>query len=103
MQRRVAEQHVQKLAGIRADRRGGQPDADLEQVFSVGRASCLDLSDELVEDEAVVDCRDRHFHALLDRDGAGALRDRRGVGAHVIDRREPGHASSDQDIQPMAR
>ena len=89
VQRRVAKQHVEKLAGIGADGGGGQSDAHLEQVL-VERAGRLDLSDDLVEHEAVVDGRDRHLDALLDRDGARARVDRARIAADMVDGGETG-------------
>ena len=44
-----------------------------------------DPADDLRRDVVVLDRRHRHFDALLDRDGAGAVLDRGGIGADAID------------------
>ena len=84
MQRRVAEQHVEELPGIRSDGLGGERDADLEQRV-VQLPDRLDPADDLGADEIVLDRRNRHLDALLDRDRARALLDRARVAADVID------------------
>jgi len=94
VERGIAEQHIDELAGIVPDGLAGQRDPDLEQ--SVRLLHDGDhAADDLRTHEFVVDAGDRHFHALLDRDGAGTLIDRARVAAHVIDRFHYGmHATS---------
>ena len=51
----------------------------------LGVGDGLDVPDDVVEHRAIVDRLDRHLHALLDRDGAGAAFDRTGIGANAVD------------------
>jgi hypothetical protein len=82
--RRVAEQHVDELAGILPDGLGRKRDAHLEDAL-FPRLDRNDPADDLRQDGFVLDRRHRHFDALLDRDGAGAVLDRGGIGADAID------------------
>ena len=95
VQRRVAEQHVDELPGIAADGFRGERDAHFEQavlLFGDG----LDPADDLGAHEIVVDRRQRHLDALLDRDGLRARLDRFGVAADLVDRLQTrGHGCSD--------
>ena len=72
---------------------------DARSIEERARAIAIEQSVEMpvaaIADEFVLDRRGRHFHALLDRDGAGALLDRVCVAAHVIDGFQEGmHATS---------
>src|SRR6516165_9957013 len=84
VQRRVAEQHVDELPGIAADGRHRERDADLEQAV-VAFGNGLDAADDLGAHEIVLDRRDRHLDALLDRNGTRALLDRARIAAHEVD------------------
>jgi hypothetical protein len=84
VQRRIAEQHVEELPGILPDGRRGERDAHLE-VPTRDFDDRLDAADDLGADEIVGDGQERHFHALLDRDGARALLDCARLAADVID------------------
>src|SRR5262245_14566977 len=66
------------------DGRSGERDADLEPPLR-NLGDRLDAADDLGADEIVGDGRERHFHALLDRDGARTLLDRARLAADVID------------------
>ncbi len=84
VQRGVAEQHVEELPGIVADGLAGERDADLElPVLPLG--DLLDPADDAREHEFIVDRRQRHLDALLDRDRAGARLDRAGIAADTVD------------------
>ena len=89
MQGRVAEQHVDELAGILPDGVSGKRDRDLEQALLL-LLNCLHPSDDLGGNEIVVDRRERHLDALLDRDFSRARFDRFCRAAHEIDGRQPG-------------
>ena len=76
--RGIAEQNVEKLAAVVPHRFGFQRDNGLEHTA----AAILDrqhLADDFAEHARVVNGRHRHFHALLDRNGASAGLDRRGI------------------------
>src|SRR5262249_47022902 len=83
--RGIAEQHVDQLPGVVADRCGGERDAHREcpgaQVAQLAHAT-----DDLGVHVGVVDGVERHLDALLDRDGAGAIGDRLRVAADMIGR-----------------
>ena len=88
--RGVAEQHVEELPGVAADRRRRQRDSRLEQ--SRGNfADAFDAPGDLRQHMLVVDRRERHLDALLDGDRLRARVDRFRVAADVIDRLQPGH------------
>src|SRR5262249_57538208 len=57
---------------------------DLDKVALFFRDG-LDTADDLGANEIIGDRRDRHFDALLDRDGARALLDRARIAAHKED------------------
>src|SRR5262249_57438341 len=72
------------LTGIAPDGLSRERDADLEQAIAPF-GNGLDVSDDLGAHEVILDRRDRHLDALLDRDGARALLDRARVAAHEVD------------------
>ena len=83
MQRSVAEQHIDELAGVGADGRGGERDFDVEPAV----AAILDpghLADDVGEDRSLAHRRQRHFHALFDGDVARAGLDRARVAADAV-------------------
>ncbi len=73
LQRAVAEQYVQKLAGILADRLGGEP--QVGEAGAVGlRLDPLDACHHLVEHAGLADGLRRHLDALFDRQQPGTVR-----------------------------
>jgi hypothetical protein len=66
----VAEQHADQLSGAALpDRLRRERDADPEEAAR-GLVDLFHAADDAGENEIVVDRRNRHFDALLDRDGA---------------------------------
>ena len=105
LQRRIAEQHVDELAGIVAGGRAAERDAHRERA-AADVADRLHLADDLVEDLLVLDRRERHLDALLDRDRLRARFDGARVRADVIDGVEAGHGEASCDeakTYPSAR
>jgi hypothetical protein len=90
LQRGIAEQHVDELAGIVADGRPCEGDAHRKQT---GRnlTDIVNSADDVVEDLPVVNRRRRHLDALLDRNALRPRRDGTRVGPDVIGGDEAGH------------
>ena len=88
LQRRVAEGHVQQLAGFEAGRldRELDPDAIVPRTLGVDG---FDATHDFFEYPRVADRFDGHFDALLGRNRAGALLDIGWVGRHAIGGGEP--------------
>jgi hypothetical protein len=75
--------NVEQLPGVVADRRGRQSDVDVEpSVAAIGDPT--DLTNDIGEDRQIAHSRGWHFHALLDRNVAGARLDRMGLAADAI-------------------
>src|SRR5262249_17503241 len=68
-----------------------QRDADLEQARR-NFSNAFDATDNLAANKIIAYCRNRHFNALLDREGSRALLDRTRIALHVIDRLHAGSA-----------
>jgi hypothetical protein len=84
MDRRVAEQHVEKLSGLQPGGGDRKADADLEHAIAKFR-DVFHPAQDIVQHRAVGNRGDRHLHALLNGDGLGPRGDAaRGVG-HMID------------------
>ncbi len=90
MQRGVAERHVQELGGIGADGGGREGDADVEEV-AAAVADGVHVADDVGVDEFVGDGVERHFHALLNGDGASAGLNGSGIGVDAVSGGEAGH------------
>ena len=84
MDRRVAEQHVDELAGVLPHGRNSERDAHLEQPAGLF-LDRLDPADDVRKHAVVIDGRERHFDALLDGNGMRAIRNRSRVAADMID------------------
>ncbi len=84
VQRAVAEQHVQQLAGIVIHGRRRQRNRDIEQAGH-DLSNRFDASDDFRQDKVVGDRRQWHFDALLDRERTGARVDRPRVATDAID------------------
>jgi len=83
LQRRVAEQHVEQLAGCETGRDRRKSDANLEQsAAKIGNV--FDLAQDFVQHERIIDGWNGHFDALLDGNAVGARCDGFGVTANVI-------------------
>ena len=82
--RRIAEQHVHELAGVVSRGLRIEPDARLEN-SGPEIANGAHLAHDLAEHALILDGRDRHLDALLDRDGAGAFLDGAGLATDVVD------------------
>ena len=78
VQRGVAEHHVEELTGIATDGRGGEADADVEDV-AAAVLDRFDLAHDVAQDLRFDDGGDGHLDALLDGDRLGARLDRGGV------------------------
>src|SRR4029077_5850585 len=93
LQRGIAEQHVDELAGVIAYRDAAERDTHREQA---GRAlaDTHHAPDDLVENVLILDRRKRHLDALLDRDRTGARVDLARIRADVIGGDEAGHGLS---------
>ena len=91
MQRAVAEQHVEQLRGIVAESLLPQRDGDLEHAcFFFGDR--LDLGDDFRAHERVINRRNRHLDALLDRKRTRTRFDRARIAADTIEGFQPrGH------------
>ena len=88
LQRAIAEQHVEELAGVAADGGGAEPDLDLEDPRR-DLADRRDFADDLAGDVIVAHGRERRLDALLERDRLRARLDRGGVAADTVDGDDP--------------
>ena len=96
VQRGVAEQHVEELPGIVADRLAGERDADLELPFPP-LDDLIDPADDAREHEFIVDRRQRHFDACSTATARGraprSSGHRSGHGRGLAGGRSPKHAT----------
>ena len=88
LQRRVAEEHVEKLARLEASRFGGQSNRGIECTAVRGH-DLDDTRDNLIQNARVTDCFDRQLDALLERNCLCARVDRGRRGADTIRRFDP--------------
>ncbi len=84
MQRRIAEEHIDELTRIFADRSRGEVDAHVEpavaDILYIG-----DLPHDLRQYAGIVDRLKRHFHALLDRNRIRPRLDRARLAPNAIE------------------
>ena len=81
--RGVAEQNIQQLAGVPADRAGAKLDGHVE-IAAARVRNRPHLADDLLEDRRIANPGERHFDALLDGDVSRAILDGVRVGANAI-------------------
>src|SRR6516225_6210287 len=83
LKRAVSKQHIEELARILPHGFLCQADLNLEPPVRL-LANRFDLTDDLGANECILDRRNRHLDALLNRNGARACLDRTSLAMHAI-------------------